>query len=68
MEFDDMKKIWDSQNNETIYGINEKALHNRIQAKKRKANRITNVSELLLIVTNVASGGFVLGMNLYKQN
>ncbi len=33
MEFDEMKKIWDAQNNQPLYVIDEKALHNRIQSK-----------------------------------
>src|SRR4051812_47574418 len=41
MEFDEMKKIWDSQNNEPLYAINEKALYNRILSKKKQAHHIT---------------------------
>ncbi len=68
MEFDEMKKIWDSQNNEPLYAINEKALHNRILSKKKKAYHITNFSELLLIVVNTGAGSLTLGVNLYKQS
>jgi hypothetical protein len=63
MEFDEMKKIWDSQNNETLYAINEKSLHDHIVSKKQKAYRITNFSELLLIVVNSVAGGFILALN-----
>ncbi len=41
MEFDEMKQIWDSQNNKLMYGIDEKALHNRILTKKRQAFHIS---------------------------
>ncbi len=68
MEFDEMKKIWDSQNNEPLYGINEKALHNRILSKKKKAHHITNISELLSIIVYIGTGCFIFGLNLYKQN
>ncbi|MEP7251445.1 MAG: hypothetical protein ABI683_03670 [Ginsengibacter sp.] len=68
MEFDEMKKIWDAQNNEPLYGINEKALHNRIMSKKKKAYHITNTSELLLIIVNAGAGLFVIGVNLSKQH
>lgn len=68
MEFDDMKKIWDSQNNESLYALNEKALHHRIMAKKKQAYHITNISELLLISTNTIVGLFILGLNLVKQD
>jgi len=68
MEFDEMKMIWDSQNNELLYGINEKALHNRILSKKKQAQHITNISELLLIVVNICVGCLIFGMTLFKQS
>jgi hypothetical protein len=68
MEFDEIKKVWDSQNDETIYGINEKALHNRILAKKTKAYHITNASELLAIIANFGAGGFILAFRVYKES
>jgi len=68
MEFDEMKKIWDSQNNEPIYGINEKALHNRILSKKKQAHHITNISELLWIVVNIGAGCLIFGMSFFKQS
>jgi hypothetical protein len=67
MEFDEMKKIWDTQNNEPIYAINEKALHNRILSKKNQARHITNITELLSIIANVVCACFILGINIYKQ-
>lgn len=60
MEFDEMRKIWDTQNNEPLYVINEKALHRKIESKKRSAAHITNVSELVSIIVNFAAGGFLL--------
>jgi hypothetical protein len=68
MEFDEMKKIWDSQNDEPLYSINEKALHNRILSKKKQAHHITNTSELLWIIGNIGAGCFILGVNLFKQS
>jgi hypothetical protein len=68
MEFDEMKKIWDSQNNELIFGVNEKALHNRILSKKKQAHHITNISELLWIIVNIGAGCLVFGMSFFKQS
>lgn len=68
MEFDEMKKIWDTQNNEPFYGINAKALHDRILSKKKQAEHITNISELLGIITNIGAACFILGINLFKQS
>jgi hypothetical protein len=67
MEFDELQKIWDVQSNAPLYAINENALHNRILSKKKKTRRITNVSELLLIIVNLCAGSFVLGINLLKR-
>jgi len=68
MEFEEMKTIWDTQNREPLYVINEQALHNRILSKKRAASHITNISELLCIVAMGGTGCFVLGVNLFKQS
>lgn len=53
MEFDEMKKIWNTQNNEPMYAINEAALHKRIQAKKHRASRTVNLTEIGLIIINI---------------
>ncbi|WP_373520935.1 hypothetical protein [Aquiflexum sp.] len=63
-----MKTIWDSQNNEMLFGINEQAMHNLIQSKMEKGKHITNTSELLMVVVNIIAGSFVLGMNVFKGN
>jgi hypothetical protein len=68
MEFEEMKKIWDTQNNEPLYVINEKALHNRILFKQKRAGHVANFTERLLIFTNVGVGLFVLGVSLSKQS
>jgi hypothetical protein len=59
MEFEEMQKIWTTSNQETVYAINEKALHNCIVAKRKKILRIANVSEWLLIIVNLFTAGFV---------
>ena len=38
MEFDEMKKIWDSQTNQTLYSIDENALYNRILSRRKVLN------------------------------
>ena len=51
-----MKKIWDSQNNEHIYAIDEQALHRRVIKKNIHIKRMANCSEwgLLIIMLSVA--------------
>lgn len=68
MEFDELKQVWNSQNNELLYAINEQALHNRILSKKKQAHHITNVSELMMIIVNMAAGYFVLQINLSRNS
>jgi len=67
MEFDELQQIWDSQNNQPLYVINEKALHNRIQSKMKQGLHITNISELLLIIIHLSAGSFILGVNLFNH-
>jgi hypothetical protein len=66
MEFDEMKKIWDTQNNQPLYVLDEKALHNRIQAKRNKGLQIANISESMLIMVNLCAGGLLIGLNRFK--
>jgi hypothetical protein len=63
MEFDELQKIWDTQNNQPLYVINEQALHNRIVAKKHQVIHIAVVTEWILIIANAISGAFVLQQN-----
>jgi hypothetical protein len=68
MEFDEMKKIWSTQDNEPLYVINEAALHKTILSGRNKGEHITNVSELLSIVVNFAAGVFILGTNVFSKS
>lgn len=60
MEFEEMKKIWDKQNQQPLYVINEEALHNRIRAKKGSAGHIANFSEVFIILANIAGAAIIL--------
>jgi hypothetical protein len=68
MEFEELQKIWNTQNNQPLYVINEKALHNRIVAKKHQVIHIAGFTEWLLIVVNIAAGGFLVGSNFSSHN
>lgn len=63
MEFDEMKKIWDAQNNQPLYVLDEKALHKRIQSRMSTIRHFTSVSELLLILINLGAGAFLIQHN-----
>ena len=68
MEFEELRKIWDAQNNQPLYAINEKAMYNLILSKKKQAYHITNISELLLIFVNLGAGIMILALNLFRQS
>jgi|SRR5579871_2713296 len=52
MEFEELKKVWDSQNNQQLYAFDEHALERLVDSKKKKAIQIANISELFLITVN----------------
>jgi hypothetical protein len=66
MEFDEIKKIWDAQNNQPLYVIDENALHKSIQSKMNKILHFTSISELSLIMINLGTGAILLGRNPFK--
>ncbi len=52
MEFEEMQKIWNEQKGETMYAINETALHKSITRKKNAASKRINLVEISLIIIN----------------
>lgn len=50
MEFEDLKKIWDTQNNEPMYAINETELHRSIRAKRNHTSRLSNINDIGLVI------------------
>jgi hypothetical protein len=66
MEFDEMKKIWDAQNNQPLYVMDEKALHNRIQLNMNKVRRLTNISDWMLMLIYLGTGAVLVGRNAFK--
>lgn len=67
MEFDELKKIWDVQDNKPVYAFNETQLHKRILSKKHKGLQISNVSEWLTIIINLAGGLVIILLNTMKN-
>lgn len=52
MKFDEMKKIWDAQNNEVLYAINEDALFRSVTRKKNAASRRIDLVEKSIALIN----------------
>jgi hypothetical protein len=65
MEFDEMKKIWDAQNDQPLYTIDEKSLRNRIQRKKNSV--LVSVSEWILIIGYLGAVTVLVCVNLFAK-
>ncbi|MEL7005828.1 MAG: hypothetical protein AAFN93_24330, partial [Bacteroidota bacterium] len=68
MEFEEMRKIWDTQNNRPLYAINEEALHRSIKSKKNKASRVSNINEIALVAIAVITAIPLLIKNISTDN
>jgi len=66
MEFDEMKKIWDGQSHQSLYVIDEKALHNRIRSKMNSVRHAASITEWLSIIVYLGAGGILLVLNPFK--
>lgn len=64
MEFEEMKVIWDSQNNEPLFAINQGALHKTIQSKGAKVNRTLNIVDWVMMGVNLFVGLFLIAINV----
>ena len=60
MEFDEMKKIWDSKSNQFLYILNNEAMQKIIAARYRRASRMTDFTEWFITIVNVIAGGAIL--------
>ena len=67
MEFEDMKKIWDEQNNENVYAINESELHRRVTNKKRSVNRMINKVEWTYLIAMFIIGIFAIYIGIQRD-
>lgn len=68
MEFEELKKIWDTQNKKPMFIINEEALHRTIRKKKNKASWISDINEIGLMLIAVTCSIFLIIKNLDNDN
>lgn len=68
MEFEEMKKIWDDQNQRPLYAIDEDALRRRIHAKSRKASWAANLNEIGLIAISIVVFIIIYFKNIHLNN
>ncbi len=66
MKFEDMKKIWNEQEQQHQYVIDEQMLQENIQLKKRKGSRIVSKMEWMMILSNLLAGSAILVINYIK--
>jgi hypothetical protein len=64
MEFEEVQSIWGAQDAQPTFRVDEQELYRKVLGRKRKALRITNISELLLICVNIGMGGYVWHLNV----
>lgn len=67
MQFNDLQKIWDSQNNKPLYVIREEALHQKVLSKGRKAGKTANLTEWILISTGLTAAGILVYFDFIKD-
>jgi hypothetical protein len=60
MEFSELKMIWDSQNQEPLYAMNEAALHGIVQRKNREWNRCLSCCFTTEITIGLVCGALML--------
>lgn len=67
-EFDDMKIIWDSQNEEKLYAINENALYKQIKRKGNSVSRLLQRFEFVMVGVNLLVAGFLVVATLFNDS
>ena len=68
MEFEELKKIWNTQNKAPMFVINEAALHNSIRRKKKKASWASDINEIGLVLIAVVTSASVFIRNMDRDN
>jgi hypothetical protein len=64
MKFEEMKKVWDAQNEKHLYVVDEERLHKDILEKKDKTSKLVNKMEWLAILANLLAGSTILVKNI----
>ena len=59
MEFEEIQKIWNEQKGETMYVINENALHRSVTNKKNVASKKINRAEILISIVNTITSAIL---------
>lgn len=68
MEFEEMQKFWNEQKGETMYAINEPALHSSVTDKKDAASRRINRVEIMMSLINSIVGTFLFVLAVIRPH
>ena len=68
MEFDELRKIWNTQDQQPMFVINEEALHRTIKGKKRKASWVSDINEIGLVLIAIVTSAIVFIKNMDTDN
>lgn len=64
MDFEELQVIWNNQNNEKMYVVNENALHGYIKRKAKSIQHTLNFFEFILIGVNFFVGIWLIVQSL----
>lgn len=67
MKFDELKKVWDNQNNKPMYAIDHNTLENIVVSKKRSAINKAKFMEYVLIGANTIAGMTIIIAHYIKE-
>jgi membrane protein insertase Oxa1/YidC/SpoIIIJ len=68
MDFEELQVIWNSQNHEKMYTINEDVLDNYIKNKGKSIGKMLSLSEFILIAVNLVVGIWLTIESLDNNN
>jgi hypothetical protein len=68
MEFEEMQKFWNEQKGETMYAINETALHRSVTHKKDVVSRRINRVEIMISIINGLAGAFLFVLAVIRPH
>jgi hypothetical protein len=60
MDFDEIKKVWDANQQQFAYTIDEHAMHRYIRSRRNSVGRTANITEWITITVNLAVGTLML--------
>lgn len=67
MDFEDLKKVWNQQKQETMYVVDQSSLHRMIAKKKNKVIRTAVISEYFIASVNFGGAIFVIANGVAHQ-